>query len=103
MPLTNVLKLQLFSPEDARHVRGQRRRPERVAQLGRVSTRFCFISFISDRDGEILVSLHPFFLSGRILRSGEMRLHFTRFLHGFGVGLDRDVLCCPQNIGEAAA
>ena len=67
-----------------------------------MSTRFCFISFISDRDGEILVSLHPFFLSGRILRSGEMRLHFTRFLHGFGVGLDRDVLCCPQNIGEAA-
>lgn len=59
--------------------------------------------FISDRDGEILVSLHPFFLSGRILRSGEMRLHFTRFLQGFGVGLDRDVLCCPQNIGEAAA
>ena len=49
-------------------------------------------------------SISPsFFLSGRILRSGEMRLHFTRFLHGFGVGLDRDVLCCPQNIGEAAA
>jgi hypothetical protein len=36
--------------------------------------------------------------------AGEMQsLHFTRFLHGFGVGLDRDVLCCPQNIGEAAA
>ena len=64
MPLTNVLKLQLFSPEDARHVRGQRRCPERVAQLGRVNTRFCFISFISDRDGEILVSLHPFFSLG---------------------------------------
>ena len=59
-----MLKLQLFSPEDARYVRGQRRRPERVAQLGRVSTRFCFISFISDRDGEILVSLHPFFSLG---------------------------------------
>lgn len=37
-------------------------------------------------------------------RAGEMQsLHFTRFLHGFGVGLDRDVLCCTQNIGEAAA
>lgn len=29
-----------------------------------------------------------------------MRLHFTRFLHGFCICLDRDVLCCPQNIGE---
>lgn len=35
-----------------------------MAQLGRVNTRFCFISFISDRDGEILVSLHPFFSLG---------------------------------------
>ena len=35
--------------------------------------------------------------------AGEMQsLHFTRILHVCGFGLDRDVLCCPQNIGEVA-